>query len=311
MTSSTQGRGILTLAYGDGRFVQQAKSLAYSLQLHAPQLARTLVTDSSDPELGELYTHIVPYRPEYGGGVQQKLFLDEYSPFEETLFIDSDCLVLGNLGSFWEVFSGRYFSVPGFRYLHHGDTDPYLDVDFVLDWLHLTELPKFNGGTYYFTRSPEAKAFFEQARRILKDMRTLRLGEFRKCGPNDEAVYSIAMALNGLKATPMGSGGMWTPTGYSGPLVLDAIAGRCTFEKEGRQLTPEVIHFAGEYAYAYVYPRECARLAAAVAGKKTSALSLLKAFALSVLWQTSRQASALSKVGRTIVRTYRKRSAKA
>ena len=147
MNSIRPSRGIITLAYGHERFIEQARSLGHSLELHAPQLPRTLITDSDNPEVHRQFTEVIPYRPEYGTGVRQKLFLDQYSPYEQTLFIDSDCLVLGNLDSFWSAFAGQYFGVPGFRYLQKGSTDPYFDVDYVLDKLNLTSIPKFNGGT--------------------------------------------------------------------------------------------------------------------------------------------------------------------
>lgn len=298
-------RGVITLAYGHQRFIDQARSLAHSLQLHAPQLPRTLITDSNDHEIRQQFTELIPYRPEYGSGVRQKLFLDRYSPYEKTLFIDSDCLALGNLESFWSAFNGQYFGVPGYRYLNKGDSDPYFDVDHVLEHLDLTEIPKFNGGTYYFERSPEATNFFATARGILDDWRTLRLCEFRRDGPGDESVYAIAMALHHVRLTSMGAGGMWTPVDYKGPLALNALSGTCSFEKEGMQLSPEVIHFPGEYVYSYAYARERAKLKAHVEGKKTPVSSLASSFATSFLWQCSRRSAGLSNIARKSVRAVR------
>jgi hypothetical protein len=305
MNLTVPSRGILTLAYGHKRFIEQARSLAHSLQLHVPHLSRTLVTDSHDPQLHRLFTQVIAYRPQYGSGVRQKLFLDRYSPYDRTLFIDSDCLVLGNLDAFWSAFDGQHFAVPGFRYLLKGATDPYIDVDHVLDTLNITAIPKFNGGTYYFTRNPQATAFFDTARNILDDFRTLRLGEFRRNGPADEAIYAVAMALHGIAPTWMGPGGMWTPCGYKGPLLLDAISGTCSFEKEGMKLSPEIVHFPGEYVFAFPYIRERARLRARIEGERTSMFSLAAPFAISVLWQCSRRSSALAQIARTSVRAYR------
>ena len=305
MNSVPHSRGIITLAYGHRRFIEQARSLAHSLQLHAPQLPRTLITDSNDSEIRQQFTEVIPYRPEYGCGVRQKMFLDLYSPYEQTLFIDSDCLVLGNLESFWSAFDGQYFGVPGFRYLQKGSTDPYFDVDYALESLNLTAIPKFNGGTYYFTRSAEAINFFETARNTLDNWRALRLGEFRRQGPADEAVYSLAMAIHHIGPTWMGSGGMWTPCGYKGSLHLNALLGTCCFEKEGMKLSPEIVHFPGEYVYAFPYARERAKLRAHVEKKKTPLWSLPASFATSVLWQCSRRSSGLAKLARTSVRAYR------
>jgi hypothetical protein len=305
VNSNSHSRGIITLAYGDRRFLEQARSLAYSLELHAPHLSRTLVTDSSDPEIRRQFTEVIPYRTEYGSGVRQKVFLDQYSPYDETLFIDSDCLALGNLEAFWSTFAGQYFGVPGFRYLQKGATDPYFDVDYALGNLKVTEIPKFNGGTYYFTRSAKATEFFNTARNILDNRRSLRLGEFRRNGPNDEAVYALAMAVHHIGPTWMGAGGMWTPTGYKGPLLLDALKGTCSFEKEGMKLSPEIVHFPGEYMHAFPYARERARLKAHVDKEKTPKLSLATSFAASLLWQCSRRSSGLARLARTSVRAYR------
>jgi len=305
MNSSSHDRGIITLAYGHTRFIEQARSLAHSLQLHAPQLPRTLITDSKNPKILRQFTEVIPYRPEYGSGVRQKLFLDRYSPYVQTLFIDSDCLVLGNLDAFWSTFAGQCFGVPGYRYLQKGSTDPYLDVDHVLESLHVTKLPKFNGGTYYFTRSPEASDFFATARNMLDNWRALRLCEFRRDGPGDESLYSLAMAVHHIDPTSMGAGGMWTPVGYKGPLLLDALKGTCSFEKEGMKLTPEIIHFPGEYVYSFAYARERAKLRARIEGEKTPMSTLAASFVRSALWQCSRRSSGLSELARKSVRAYR------
>lgn len=305
MEADSSNRGILTLAYGHPRFVQQAKYLGMSLALHAPHLSRTVVTDSSDPQLRSLFTSVIPHRPEFGSGVRQKLYLDQYSPYDETLFIDSDCLVLGNLDAFWAAFAGQTFGVPGFRYLRKGSVDPFIDVDFVLDHLHISALPKFNGGTYYFTRSAKASAFFESARQIMDDWRELRLAPFRRNGPNDESVYSVAMAMHGLSLTYMGSVGMWTPCGYRGKLSLDGIHGTCSFEKEGEIRTPEVVHFPGEYIYCFPYVRECARIRRKLGQGRENVAALARSYALSVLWQCSRRSTRLSDLGRRSVRAYR------
>ena len=293
------------MAYGHERYLEQARSLAHSLQLHAPQLPRTLITDSKNPEILGQFTDVILYRPEYGSQMRQKMFLDRYTPYKQTLYIDSDCLVLGNLDAFWSTFAGQYFGVPGYRYLHKGSTDPYLDVDHVLETLHLTAIPKFNGGTFYFTRSPEADEFFATARNIWDNFRTLRLREFRRDGTNDEAVYALAMAVHHMGPTSMGPGGMWTPVGYKGPLLLDALNGTCSFEKEGMKLSPEIIHFPGEYVYSFAYARERARLRVRIEGKRTPVSTLAVAFVNSVLWQCSRRSSGLSKLARKSVRAYR------
>src|ERR1700722_13670189 len=49
-------RGILTLAFGKPKFIEMAKALAWSLNLHAPAIPRAIVTDSNDAELAQLFS---------------------------------------------------------------------------------------------------------------------------------------------------------------------------------------------------------------------------------------------------------------
>jgi hypothetical protein len=305
MESHAQARGVLTLAYGHTRFIEQARYLGYSLRLHAPRVSCSLVTDSKDPSLSAVFDKIIPLRSEYGSGVRQKLYLDHYSPYRETLFIDSDCLVLSNLDGLWAAFSGQYFGVPGFRYVRKGYVDPYMDLDFVLDQLNLIALPKFNGGTYYFTDSAESRAFFETARGILNDWRKLRLAPFRKNGPADEAIYAVAMAIHRTEMTYFPAGGMWTPCGYKGKLILDGLRGFCSFEKDGELRTPEIVHFPGEYIYCFAYTREKMKIRKAVDGLGTPAIPLARAYFFSLLWRLTRVSPGLSRLGRSSVRAYR------
>jgi hypothetical protein len=226
--------------------------------------------------------------------VSQKIHLDLYSPFEETLFIDSDCLVLSNLDSFWKAFSGQYFGVPGWRELRRGDSDPFLDVDFVLDHFELDYLPKFNGGTYYFRRCDQTSRFFAKARELLADSKNLRLATFRQDSPADESLFSIAMALEGLHSTSMGAKGMWTPASSRGAIELDVQRGWCSFEKEGHIVYPEIVHFASHYAYSFAYFRECVKLTRLFGSRSSWRKGVGKAFLRSAAWECMHGAKALA-----------------
>ena len=254
-----QSRGILTIAFGRPKYIEMAKSLARSLMWHTPSVPRAVVTDSSDPELHDLFTYRIDYRPEYGTNVRQKMYIDRYSPFEKTLFVDSDSLATRGLNSFWSAFQSVPFGVCGARLLRAGEVDEHLDVDFVMERFGLAGLPKFNGGTYYFNRSREATALFTTARDLLNRSADLKFGDFRGDGPNDESLYSVAMAIHGLTGTDMGDGGMRTLINSTSPLIVDIPRGICTFVKRGRVLTPDIIHFAN-FTESHLYLKESLKL---------------------------------------------------
>jgi hypothetical protein len=295
-------RGALTLAFGKPRYIEMAKALARSLILHDPTLPRAIVADSTDPELAALFTHRIPLRREYGANVRQKLFLDHYTPFDETLFIDSDSLAVRNLDAFWQAFAPVPFGVCGQRILHPGEPDEYLDVDFILDRFHLTGLPKFNGGIYYFKRSPEAIALFDTARDLMNHAAELHFSSFRGDGPADEALFSVAMAIHHLTVTDMGLGGMWTPIDATTPVTLDIPTGLCTFTKRGRALAPGILHVAN-FTESYFYLRECSKLQRLTQSKNTTSRlnDLLLRSKVAILW-THRKWDGLRRRCRSLVR---------
>jgi len=285
-----RSRGILTLAVGKPKYIEMAKSLARSLILHDPNLMRGIITDSKDPELGDLFTYRINIRPEFGSGLRQKLFLDRYTPFEETLFIDSDSLAVHSLNGFWSAFESVPFGVCGLGTLQHGDTDDSIDVPFILDHFKLSSLPKFNGGAYYFKRTAEASAIFTTARELLDHATELRFpnrainaanGPYD--GPTDEALYSVAMAIHGLSATNMGRGGMWTAIDSATELAIDIPNGICSFVKRGRLVAPDILHVAS-FTESRIYLRECFRLEHLTSGNPTRSEELQLATTAAVLW---------------------------
>src|SRR5207344_1742769 len=97
-------RGFLTIAYGHARYLHMVKGMARSMRFHNPSVRLALVTDSDDSELRALFNDLIPFEPGLGTGVAQKLQVDHYSPYDQTLFIDSDCLAFADPESIWDMY---------------------------------------------------------------------------------------------------------------------------------------------------------------------------------------------------------------
>jgi hypothetical protein len=254
--------GIITLAYGSSKYIEMGKALGRSLQLHSPDISRAIVTDRlEDEEIVALFDHIIPLRREYGSNVRQKLYLDQYSPYQKTLFIDSDSLVVRNLRFAFEEFEGRSFSVVGDRILRAGQKDNFCDLDRVLTHFGLNELPKFNGGVYYFNSDPTARSVFKTARKILSKFKELAFAEFRGDGPADEPIVAVAMSLHHQTMLP-NYDVMLAPLGRKGKLEVNVIEGKCTFRNadNSKVFNPAIAHFAGIWSEHPTYHREMSSL---------------------------------------------------
>ncbi len=249
--------GVLVIAHGAPAYIELARNLARSLDLRDPDVPRALVTDADDPELLAFYPRIVPIDPSKPGGLLHKLGMYEYSPFERTLFIDADCLAVRSIRPLLDRFRGHEVAVLGRQ---ETSGNHFFDLERARSRFGVTEYPVFNGGVYYFEKSPKAQAVFEAARDFVDDYDALSMPRFTgKMG--DEPLVSLAMAIHGCRAVPDPEGlGMKTPVGIRGCFRISVLRGDCRFDKAGQNVRPAIVHFGGACLGQYHYAREARKL---------------------------------------------------
>jgi hypothetical protein len=255
----TASRGILVTAYGARRYRDFAVTLARSLDLYSPSIPRAVVTDGEDPRLARFYQHLVPFREERGPGFFQKLWLLEYSPFDRTLYLDSDALVVRDLDFLWEMFEGHAFAAVGERYRSEG----YWCGDLAerCRRFGVPSVPTFNGGLFYFEKGPAAQGFFREARSIAERYDENGFERVVNDSISDEAIFSLLIARGGAGAmVDDGARSMRTPLGGDGRMRIDVLRGMGRFVKNDRVVEPAVVHFCGPYASGFYYRRERVKL---------------------------------------------------
>lgn len=246
----TPGIGFLTLAIGAQDYINQAYYLGLSLKANMPGYPIAVVTDDETGRLARIYDHLVPARRSLGHGVRQKMYIDRYTPFEETLFIDADCIAARPFERELEEVRGSDFAPVVQRYLRPGDDDEYfLDLPGLMRRLDLRVLPKFNGGVYFFRKSALAERVFQSAREIQSEPSEFGLKAFDATGPGDEPAYALAMARHDISGYEDQGRLMRTPVGLRGKLSIDPIQRECSFVRAEGRVSPAICHFAGDYRF--------------------------------------------------------------
>ncbi len=265
-------RGYLTIAFGAPRYLEMGVALGLSLGIHDPGTPRAIVTDGTHPCMKEAFDHIIPFDSSLGIGLIQKIHLDRYSPFEKTVFIDSDCVAFGCMDALWEYFeSSEGFSVIGDRKLDRNDRNgrkPHAirDVRVFLDTIKLDKIPNFNGGVYYFDRSYRAEEVFHRARAVSPELIDFGVKGSRS-GCSDEVTYAVAMQQLGVALLPYRKDLMISPIGkIRGLNGIDSLRGKSTFIKSGIKISPLIIHFNVHAQYQFVHRREIRKLIAKCMG---------------------------------------------
>ena len=264
---------ILTIATGKKLYLDMAVNLARSFRLWnaGDDINFYLATDQPQHLPADVndFVRIISIRPgELGDGFSPKLHLDKLAPEGQTLFIDSDCLIYGNIKPVFEKFAGHPVSVVG-NYISSGEW--FGDVAAICKKFEVKQLPKFNGGIYYLENGERANKLYEHARTLEQQYDEIGFVRLRN-RPNDEVIISLAMALN--DETPVIDDGtiMSDPLSCPGKFKTDVLKGKTLLENPPRsnllhqdwypfeRVSPLIVHFLGHHAQSYQYKKDAYRL---------------------------------------------------
>jgi hypothetical protein len=247
------GLGFMTIAMGHEKYIRQARILSLSLRRNMPGIPLAIVTDSQS--LAASADMIIPAKSEIPVGVLQKVFLDEYTPFSETLFIDSDCVVTRPFFEELEQIRKFKFTPAMEKFTPANGKDEYIDdLPTTLKLIGGEKFPKFNGGVYFFKEGELSSLVFRTAREIHSNYRRYGIRAFDKSGPGEETVFALALSKLGLLDLYHDKGNlMRTPTGLKGKIHINPLGGGCTFERYDGAVSPAICHFAGPYLLSVEY----------------------------------------------------------
>jgi hypothetical protein len=162
----TGSRGYLTMAVGPEHYLEMAVDMALSLREHTS----LPLAIAADERLGAVvrsryagvFDSMVPVSQRFLTGRALKYGCAEASPFEETIFVDADCIVLGSLDGLVGALDHRDLAMlgelltPDDDQMHHGFSTRALMTRFGLD-----HYLKTNSGLFCF-RKPGAVEIMDE-----------------------------------------------------------------------------------------------------------------------------------------------------
>lgn len=215
-------RGYLTLAVGRPRFLEMAVDMALSLREHTA----LPIAVATDAELETLcrerypgtFDAITRLPDRFLDGRGRKFGVAEASPWEEAMFVDADCIVLGGLDHLWRALERSDLAMLGSQLSRvHDENHHGFSTRWLMDRFGLDRYLKTNSGIFCFRRSAAVGimeecliCFREEARPRLK--RYLMLGRWL----GDEIVFGIVGGRRGLRPLTVDSPMYW-------PNEFDAI----------------------------------------------------------------------------------------
>jgi len=160
-------RGAIYFATGE-RYVREAINSAKSLKKHNPQLPIVLFTDM--PDKPAVFDHIEKVTRDYKIAFKQKCHAFGQTPFEETLFLDTDTMVLGDVTPPFDLLAQHDMLMAAMRWLDNNHIPPRL-VDFEKPDPSRPDLKLLNSGVIYYRMNDRVRSFLDYWLQLMRDER--------------------------------------------------------------------------------------------------------------------------------------------
>lgn len=250
-------RGFLTVATGDYFHylaINMRNSYHYSQKQKYPL---GVITDPDGAELLRNYFDNVIVIQEKNDGYINKLRIQALSPYEETIFIDADTLIVRDISDWWDAFeeSGYDVAVWGWNCEISSPRCGKLISSKAAEKYGITRYIGFNGGVYYFKKTAMAERIYARAMELLDsyidDEQYLFNGKM-----GDEPVMAIALLENGVYGIEDPERKRMFCTPGMENLKIDILSHKCSFTKYDYSVTPAVMHWGTEETKKPTYRRE-------------------------------------------------------
>lgn len=253
-------RGFITIATGNEMYFQFAMNLLLSYKLFCDSpLPFAIMCDRENVYTAEFDDVVLFEKTEHP--YFDKFELLKRAPYDETIFIDSDCLAYGDLNQFWDYFSDAdAFSASGTNYPIDSNQGLFDKTEIGPYAQRVHWKPHIHGGLYYIRKGETCDAIYQDCRYIAEHYSEFHWPDF--CAPYaDEPVLCLAMAAHGCRAQeafPANYGIPWEVT----EMKCNLFTGQCQYATDWHPLVTNgrMIHWSVRYCKKPLYRFEVEKL---------------------------------------------------
>lgn len=269
MKSTFGKRGFVTVATGDDRFYRIARNLLFSYRLFSKEpLPFALIADREN-ELAAGFDRVVVIS-DAEKNYNDKLKLFRELPFDETIFVDADCLAYGDLNDWWEIFADAGdFAAFGCSIDDLTSSDGWFDPAGMREFSEkITFIPNFNGGVYYLRNTENCAKVFEIANYCATRYADYSFRKFKE--PADEPLLALGAAVCGFRPVERTELVFKPKRGFASDLSIP----RATYrpKKDAAPIPIKLVHFGSFRTQLSAYRLEVAKMRDFKDGRRRSKL---------------------------------------
>lgn len=201
-------RGFVTIATGKEHYYKIAYNLLCSYRLHAGKYPFAIICDRENEYTAAFDKAVLLEDPAHS--YMDKLRLYDCIPYDETIFIDADCLIYGDIDRWWELFEGAGdCSVFGCAYEDLSTDKGWFMTEGMGKYRDRIEfVPSFSGGVYFLRNTETCRKVFDTAKEAAANYGDYPFAIFKN--PADEPVIALGMAVNGCRPVECSDVGLYT-----------------------------------------------------------------------------------------------------
>lgn len=239
-------RGFVTVATGDDKYYRMAMSLLKSYRTCGRGKYPFAIVCDRENEYTAHFDDAVLVTDFCKSTVDKLLF--QYAPYEETIFLDADTLILKNIDDLWDVFAdqddvsvfGKVLPLDSqegwFTYEGSGKYKPQIKY-----------LISMNGGIYFARKGALADRVFQNALEVMEEYANIDFKYFST--PQDEPLMAMSMVLNGCKPCEKKYDMIILPA-HSRKVTVDAQG---KVYEDGKPSNAKMIHFSTRRTELFLY----------------------------------------------------------
>lgn len=194
-----KSRGFVTIAVGEKKYYEMALNLLRSYRYFTSDAMPFAIIADCKNEITDQFDDVtVIEKPQKS--YMDKIDLTIYAPYDETIFVDADCLAYRDLNILWQLFDGADdFSSIGEVYPleeKNGGWFKVEDIGAYGEKVHF--ITHLHGGIYFIRRGEKCHQLHDLCLDIIRDYDSLTFSMFND-KPADEPVFALGMALMNLR----------------------------------------------------------------------------------------------------------------
>ncbi|MGF0032185.1 hypothetical protein ACQRBN_04375 [Bariatricus sp. SGI.154] len=239
-------KGFVTVATGNDKYYQLAYNLCLSYRKCGQGKYPFALICDKETKYNSFFDDVVIVEQARHSTLDKMLV--KYSPYEKSIFLDADTLIINSIDNLWDIFECQ------------NDVTAFgckLPLDSRKGWFtyegsgkyksQIQYLISMNGGIYYVKKGEVADRVFEKAEELVDEYTSIDFRYFKQ--PADEPIMAMSMVLNQCEPCDIAYEMIILPA-YSKKVTMDYCG---NIYEDGKLSSMKLIHFSTPRTKLFLY----------------------------------------------------------